>query len=132
MHIINQSVFYHDFSIRHHIYFLSFGEFNVSITGISVPSSIIGMLLLFLSLYSKVVKLSQIEKADDLRVNNLGFFFIPAGIGVMNYFNLISNQWIPIVMAVVISSFLIILSTGGAYEFLGNKTSGLIHKKKLT
>ena len=65
-------------------------------------------------------------------VNNLGFFFIPAGIGVMNYFNLISNQWIPIIMAVVISSFLIILSTGGAYEFLGIKTSGLIHKKKLT
>ena len=112
--------------------FLGLGEFIVWTTGISVPSSIIGMLLLFLSLCTKVVKLCHIEKAADLMVNNLGFFFIPAGIGVMKYFNLISNQWIPIVMAIVISSFLIILSTGGIYEFLGNKKSGLIHKKKLT
>ena len=112
--------------------FLGLGEFIVWITGISVPSSIIGMLLLFLSLYYKVIKLSHIEKVADLMVNNLGFFFIPAGIGVMKYFNLISNQWIPIVMAVVISSFLIIMATGEVYEFMGNKTSGSLHKKKVT
>ena len=132
MHIITQSVFTMIFQLGIRFIFLGLGEFIVWITGISVPSSIIGMLLLFLSLYSNVIKLSHIEKAADLMVNNLGFFFIPSGIGVMKYFNLISNQWIPIVMAVVISSFLIILSTGGAYEFLGNKTSGLILKKKLT
>ena len=111
--------------------FLGLGEFIVWITGISVPSSIIGMLLLFLSLYSKVIKLSRIEKAADLMVNNMGFFFIPAGIGVMKYFNLIASQWIPIVMAVVISSILIMFSTGMTYEFLGNKTPKLFHKKKL-
>ena len=90
------------------------------------------MLLLFLSLCNKVVKLSHIEKAADLMVNNLGFFFIPAGIGVMKYFNLISTQWMPIAMSIVISSFMIILSTGGVYEFLGHKIPGLLHKKKLT
>ena len=132
MHVINQTVFTMILQLGIIFIFLGLGEFIVWITGISVPSSIIGMLLLFLSLCSKVVKLSQIEKAADLMVNNLGFFFIPAGIGVMKYFNLISTQWIPIVMAIVISSFLIILSTGGVYEFLGNKIPGLLHKKKLT
>ena len=112
--------------------FLGLGEFIVWITGVSIPSSIIGMLLLFLSLCNKAVKITHVEKAADLMVNNLGFFFVPAGIGIMKYFNLISNQWIPIVVAVVISSFLIMLSTGGVYEFLVNKTLGLIHKKKLT
>lgn len=111
--------------------FVGLGEFIVWITGISVPSSIIGLLLLFISLCCKVVKLSQIEKAADLMVNNMGFFFIPAGIGVMKYFNLISHQWIPIVMALVISSFLIILSTGGVFEFLKSKPTELLQKRKL-
>ena len=131
MHIINQTVFTMILQLGIIFIFLGLGEFIVWITGISVPSSIIGMILLFLSLYTKVVKLCHIEKAADIMVNNLGFFFIPAGIGVMKYFNLISNQWIPIVMAIVISSFLIILSTGGIYEFLENKTPGLLNKKKL-
>lgn len=102
--------------------FLGLGELIVWLTAVPVPSSIIGMLLLFLSLSLNVVKLSDVEKASDMLVNNLGFFFIPAGIGVMKYFNLITGQWLPIVVALVASTFLIILSSGCIYEMFQNKS----------
>lgn len=109
--------------------FLGLGELFIWITGIPIPSSIIGMLFLFFALCFKIVKLSAVEKSADLLVKNMGFFFVPAGIGVMKYFNLISNQWLPIVLSVVISTFLIILFSGGAYEIMQAKDSKFKRKK---
>ena len=63
--------------------FLSLGELVVMLTGVPVPSSIIGMLLLTLGLKLGIVRLSQVEKMADFLVHNLGFFFVPAGVGLM-------------------------------------------------
>lgn len=109
--------------------FLALGELIVYFTGIPVPSSIIGMLLLFLALTFKIVKLRWVEKVCDFFVGNLGFFFIPAGIGVMKFFGLISQQWFPIVMAVVLSTIFIIISTGGVMQFFNNKASKIKTRK---
>lgn len=105
--------------------FLGLGEFIVWSTGIPIPSSIIGMILLFLALYFKVVRLNMVDKVCDLLVTNLGFFFIPAGIGVMNCFGLIAAEWLPIVMAVVVSSILIVITTGNLFRLFGSKQSRL-------
>ena len=103
--------------------FLGLGELTVWLTGIPIPSSIIGMLLMFFSLSFKIIKLSNVDKVADFLVNHLGFFFIPAGIGVMKYFNLITAQWFPILMAVVISTVLIILCSGGIFEMMQTKAA---------
>ena len=92
--------------------FLAIGEFIVWLTGITVPSSIIGMLLLTLSLQTGLVKPRQIEMLSNFLVHNLGFFFVPAGIGLMNCLGIISEQWLPIVGASVVSTVVIIGVTG--------------------
>ena len=68
--------------------FLALGELVVWLTDVPVPSSIIGMLLLTLALELKAVKLSQVEKMSDFLVHNLGFFFVPAGVGPVSYTHL--------------------------------------------
>ena len=103
--------------------FLAAGELIVYFTAIPVPSSIIGMILLFLSLVFKVVKLKWIENVCDMLVGNLGFFFIPAGIGVMRCFGLIADQWLPIVVSVVISTMLIMVSTGTTLQWFNRKNT---------
>lgn len=45
--------------------FLALGELVVYLTGIPVPSSIIGMLALAMALKLKVVKLSWVDKISD-------------------------------------------------------------------
>lgn len=111
--------------------FLALGELIVYFTQIPIPSSIIGMILLFIALTLKIVKLKWIEKVCDFFVSNLGFFFIPAGIGVMQYFGLISRQWVPIVMAVGLSTILIIISTGGVMQFFNRVSSKVKNRNSL-
>lgn len=96
--------------------FLAIGEFIVWLTGIPVPSSIIGMLLLTLSLKAGVVKPRHIENVSNFLVRNLGFFFVPAGIGLMNCLGLIADQWLPIAGASIGSTVVIIAVTGWTHR----------------
>lgn len=103
--------------------FLAIGEFIVWLTGIPIPSSIIGMLLLTAALRARVIRLMWIDKVADFLVKNLGFFFIPAAVGIMRHFGLIGEQWIPIVGASVLSTFVIIAITGWVHQIVRRLTS---------
>lgn len=96
--------------------FLALGELVIFLTDIPVPSSIIGMLLLTLALKVKIIKPRHVDKIADFLVHNLGFFFVPAGVGLMNCLGIIADQWLPIVGASVGSTVVIILVTGWVHR----------------
>lgn len=98
--------------------FLAIGEAVVHFTGIPVPSSIIGMLLLTAALKLRIVRLMWVDKVSDFLVGNLGFFFVPAGVGLMGCLGLVCEQWVPVVGASVVSTFLIIAVTGWVHQFV--------------
>lgn len=101
--------------------FLAAGELAVWLTDVPVPSSIIGMLLLAAALKMKVVRLEWVGRMADFLVHNLGFFFVPAGVGMMRCLDLIAGQWIPIVGAATISTIVIIAVTGRVHQYLRTK-----------
>ncbi len=103
--------------------FLVAGEIIVHFTDIPIPSSIIGMVLLCTSLKAGLVKLEWVDRLSGFLVHNLGFFFVPAGIGLMNCLGLIADQWIPIVCATVISTMIIIAVTGQVHQWIRTATS---------
>lgn len=98
--------------------FLALGELVVWATGIPVPSSIIGMVLLAAALKAEILRLGHVEAFADFLVRNLGFFFVPAGVGVMRNFGLIADEWVPIVVATIVSTFLIIAVTGWIHQIV--------------
>lgn len=111
--------------------FLVAGEIIVNFTDIPVPSSIIGMVLLCASLKAGLVKLEWVDRLSGFLVHNLGFFFVPAGIGLMNCLGLIADQWIPIVCATVISTMIIIAVTGQVHQWTRTATSRRNHHTSL-
>ena len=66
---------------------LALGELIVFLTGIKLPSSIIGMLLLTLFLKLGWIKLHWVQGMSDFLVANLGFFFVLPGVALMLYFD---------------------------------------------
>lgn len=96
--------------------FLALGEALVWLTGLPLPSSIVGMLLLTAALQLGLLRLDRVEKGANFLVDNLSFFFIPAGVGVMNCLGLIADQWLPIVTACVVSTFIVIAVTGHIHQ----------------
>ena len=97
---------------------LAVGELIVWLTGISIPSSIIGMLLLTALLQMKVVKLEWVRGMSDFLISNLGFFFVPPGVALMLYFDIIKAELLPIVLATAVSTMLVMITTGWTDQYL--------------
>ena len=107
--------------------FVALGEFVVWLTGVPVPSSIIGMILLTLSLQTGIIKPRYVEKLANFLVHNLGFFFVPAGIGLMNCLGIIADQWLPLIGASIVSTVVIIAVTGWTHSLVRKSLSGKKH-----
>ena len=100
---------------------LAIGELIVWALGISLPGSIVGMLLLTTLLEMKVVKLEWVKGMSDFLVDNIGFFFIPPGVAFMLYADLIKAELWPIVIATLVSTLVVLLITGWTHQILRNR-----------
>ncbi len=95
---------------------LAAGELLVRLSGIPLPASVAGMLLLTLLLQLRVVKLSWVQGMSDFLVSNIGFFFVPPGVGLMVHFGIIRASFWPIVVSTVVSTALVLLCTGWVHQ----------------
>lgn len=93
--------------------FLVLGNVCAWATGHFVPGSVIGMVLLFLALLLKVVKPDDVRPVADFLTRNMSLFFVPASIGIMEQWGLISTSLLGWVAVIFISTFLVLVSTGG-------------------
>ena len=109
---------------------LAIGEFIVWLTDIKLPSSIIGMLALTALLKFKIVELSWVQKLSEFLISNLGFFFVPPGVAIMLYLDLIQKEFIPIILATVVSTICVLIATGQAPQLV-IRIERMIIKNKL-
>ena len=77
-----------------------------SLLPIAFPASVIGMLLLFLLLMTRVLKVDHIREKSDFLLSNMAFFFIPAGVSIINYFDVLASNILPLLAVCVISTVL--------------------------
>ena len=95
---------------------LALGELIVCLTCIKLPSIIIAMLLLTLFLKLGWIKLHWVQGMSDFLVANLGFFFIPPGVALMLYFDIIAAEFWPIAIASLVSTLLVLVVTGWVHQ----------------
>ncbi len=99
--------------------YLLAGETIVRLAGLPIPGSIIGMVLLAASLRLRILPLESVEKAADFLVANLSLLFVPAGVGIMQHFGLLGREWLPISVAFLASTFLVMTVVGTLAQRLG-------------
>ncbi|MCR6515112.1 MAG: CidA/LrgA family protein [Clostridium sp.] len=97
------------------------GEFLVQITNIPVPGNIVGLLLLLICLCTKIIKPSQIETISNFFLDHLAFFFLPAGVGLMNSFGVIKANIVQILIVCIATTAITIAATGRIVQFVANK-----------
>lgn len=83
-----------------------------------VPGSIIGILLLFLSFQTKLLKPTAIEDTANFLLNHLTILFVPAGVGLMQYYGAIKYTWPILLGAVVVCSLVSLVAVGKTAEFV--------------
>jgi holin-like protein len=61
---------------------------------------------------TNLVDIKWFEEAAEMLLANMALFFVPAGVGVMIYGDLIAAEWLPISVATVLSTFVVMAVTG--------------------
>lgn len=68
------------------------------------PSSVLGLILLLIALLTGVLRLEHIQEKSDFLLSNMAFFFIPAGVSMMNYFQVFKSTLIPFLVIIVLTT----------------------------
>lgn len=109
------------------VYFL--GEVSAKSLSLPIPGNIMGMIFLFIFLVTGIIKLEKIEDVAKSILGNLAFLFIPAGVGLMNYFGIVSNYVAQILFIVVITTFIVMSCTGLTVQLVSRKIESSAVKK---
>lgn len=75
------------------------------------PASVIAMLLLLLCLLTGILKVEHIREKSDFLLANMAFFFIPAGVNVINYLDVLKASWLPLVVICTLTTIITFAAT---------------------
>ncbi len=77
-----------------------------------VPASVYGLVIMFLLLWTKVIKLSQVENVADFFLQIMPFFFVAPTVGLVTSFDAIRGNVLWLVLMCFISTVVTIAVTG--------------------
>lgn len=89
-----------------------------------IPGSVIGMIILFLLLAANVIKPDWIEEGARFMVDHLVLFFIPATVGIINFFDLFAGKGFLLILIVLFSTLLVMSSSGVTSQWLMARKEG--------
>lgn len=101
--------------------FLSFGKLISAYLPVAFPASIIGLILLFFALSTSIVKVQWITMSGDFILKYMALLFIPIGVGLLNYFDLILSHWFVIIFSLLFTTLFIMFLVGHFYQFIDKK-----------
>lgn len=85
---------------------------------IPIPGSVIGMVLLFTCLASGIVKLTMVDEISRFLLDHLAFFFIPAGVGLIAYMDVLKSNAIAILTITISVTFVVMAAAGYTVQLL--------------
>lgn len=82
------------------------GEILVTMTRVPIPGPVAGLALLFLFLRLRGEMPVALKATAETLLSHLPLLFVPAGVGVMQHFSLLSREWVAILLALAVSTVL--------------------------
>ena len=81
------------------------------------PATVIGMILLFICLLTGILKIEHIQEKSDFLLSNMAFFFIPAGVSMINYLDILKNNALQLVLICIITTIVTFFVTAYSVHF---------------
>lgn len=85
------------------------GIFVASLLPIVIPGSIIGMLILFVLLSLQIMPAKWVKPSCHLLIRYMALLFVPIGVGVMQYYDVLKAQFGPVVVSCLISTLVVLV-----------------------
>lgn len=100
------------------------GEILNRLISLPVPASIYGIVIMFLCLQFKIVKIESVKKTSMFLIDIMPLMFIPAAVGLLESWNIIKPVWLPYIAVTVVSTFVVMVISGIITQLL------ILHNKK--
>ena len=76
------------------------------------------MILLFICLLTGILKIEHVQEKADFLMENMAFFFVPAGVSVMNYFDILKSTLVPFLIICIVSTIITFAATAYSVQFV--------------
>ncbi len=94
------------------------GEALQRLLPLPIPASVYGLVLLFLALCLKIVKIEQVKAVGGFFVSILPLLFVAPAVGIVEHWALIAPQLLPIALLLLASTMLTFGISGGITQRL--------------
>ena len=94
------------------------GEALSFIIPLPIPASIYGIILMLLLLISGRLKVDSVKEVSSFLIAIMPVMFIPAAVGLMNSFSLLSGSLAAYLVILVVSTFAVMAVSGIVTQFI--------------
>lgn len=103
------------------------GLFLVTLLGLPIPGPVMGMVLFLLALMTVDGLLQKTLPVVNVLLAHFALLFVPAGVGIIEHFERIQAEWLPIAASILGSTILAmgttVLVTRAVMRLLSRKTA---------
>jgi holin-like protein len=97
------------------------GEIIRYVVPLPIPASIYGLVLMFVLLYTGVIKLDQVKTAAQFLIEIMPVMFIPAAVALMDSWSALQPILIPALVTIIVCNIVVMVVTGKTAEFIIKK-----------
>lgn len=83
-----------------------------------IPGTVLGLIILFLGLYSGIIKVEMVEDMCEILISHMSFLFVPAGVGLITSFHLLKGNILAFSLIILISTIVVWVITAYVVKFL--------------
>lgn len=99
------------------------GELLNKLIPLPIPASIYGIILLFLALEFKWIKVSQIKETSGFLIATMPIMFLPPAIGLIESWDSVKNSLLELSITTFVSTFIVMAAAGWATQLVIRKSN---------
>lgn len=87
------------------------GEVITRAMNLPVPGPVLGMLMLFIALALRGGPSGELQSTSQGLLQHLSLLFVPAGTGIMVHLHRVGDEWLPLLLSLLISTVATLMVT---------------------
>ena len=108
------------------------GQIINSLVPLPVPGNVYGMVIMFLLLWSGVLKLHHVERAADMLLTVLPVMFLPSSVGIMDQLDVLWQNLAAVLLVCVVGTLISIIVSGRVTQLIRRKQGHYVpHGRRL-
>lgn len=101
------------------ILFIAFiSEIFHKIIPLPIPTSIYGIVILFICLSTKIIKVSAVKEISSFLIETMPIMFIPSAVGLIKSWGELQSNLVAYGLIIIITTILVMVFSGRATQFV--------------